>query len=133
MLEANCSPYHGNVALWPVGRMLEQLLGFYPDQPAEERLTALQAQLLSDAGLARPMPCRCWPHCSAWTTDERWSRPEVDALALRQQTLQALVTWLAHTAAIDADPGRGPTTSTGPTRPPSTCWDSWPPSAFPAP
>ncbi len=50
VLEANCSPYHGNVALWPVGRMLEQLLGFYPDQPPEERLAELVARL-GDAGL----------------------------------------------------------------------------------
>ena len=32
-------------------------------------------------------------------TDERWARPQMDALALRQETLRALVTWLAHTAA----------------------------------
>ena len=50
-VRGHCSPYHGNVALWPVGRMLEQLLGFYPDQPAEERLAELE-QRLNDAGLA---------------------------------------------------------------------------------
>ena len=31
VMEASCSPYHANVALWPIGRMLEQLVGFYPD------------------------------------------------------------------------------------------------------
>lgn len=97
VLEAKCSPYHGNVALWPVGRMLEQLLGFYPDQPPDERLTALQAQL-EGAGL-EPDAVPLLAPLFGLETDERWSRPEVDALALRQQTLQALVTWLAHTAA----------------------------------
>lgn len=97
VLEATCSPYHGNVALWPVGRMLEQLLGFYPDQPREERLTELEARL-ADAGLQRDTVPLLAPLLGL-DTDERWSRPEVDALALRQQTLQALVAWLAHTAA----------------------------------
>jgi class 3 adenylate cyclase len=97
VLEANCSPYHANVALWPVGRMLEQLLGFYPDQPPEERLIELQAQL-EVAGLERDAVALLAPLLGL-DTDERWSRPEVDALALRQQTLQALVAWLAHTAA----------------------------------
>ena len=96
VLEAKCSPYHGNVALWPVGRMLEQLLAFYPDQPAEERLTQLEAQL-EGAGLERATLPLLAPLLGL-ETDQRWSRPEVDALALRQQTLQALVTWLAHTA-----------------------------------
>ncbi len=96
VLEANCSPYHGNVALWPVGRMLEQLLGFYPDQPAEDRLTELE-QRLDDAGLASDTVPLLTPLLGL-TADERWARPEVDALALRQRTLEALVTWLAHTA-----------------------------------
>ena len=97
VFEANCSPYHGNVALWPVGRMLEQLLGFYPDQPAEDRLAELE-QRLNAAGL----PSDTVPLLTqvlGLAADERWARPEVDALALRQQTLQVFVTWLAHTAA----------------------------------
>jgi class 3 adenylate cyclase len=97
VLEAKCSPYHGNVALWPVGRMLEQLLGFYPDQPPEERLTLLRA-LLRGAGLERDA-VRLLAPLLGLDTDQRWSRPEVDALALRQQTLQALVDWLTQTAA----------------------------------
>ena len=97
VLEAKCSPYHGNFALWPVGRMLEQLLGFFPDQPSEERLAELEARL-EDAGLAGDI-LPLLADLLGLDTDERWSRPEVDALALRQQTLRALVAWLAHTAA----------------------------------
>ena len=97
VFEANCSPYHGNVALWPVGRMLEQLLGFYPDQPAEDRLTELE-QRLNDAGLPSDTVPLLTPLLGL-ADDERWARPEVDALALRQQTLRAFVIWLAHTAA----------------------------------
>ncbi len=96
VLEAHCSPYHGNVALWPVGRMLEQLLGFYPDQPEEERLAQFVTQL-DDAGLERDTLPLLAPLLGLAT--EQWSRPEVDALALRQETLGTLVAWLAHTAA----------------------------------
>jgi class 3 adenylate cyclase len=97
VFEANCSPYHSNVALWPVGRMLEQLLGFYPDQPAKDRLTELE-QRLNDAGLPSDTVPLLTPLLGL-AADERWARPEVDALALRQQTLQVFVTWLARTAA----------------------------------
>jgi class 3 adenylate cyclase len=97
VLEANCSPYHGNVAFWPVGRMLEQLLGFYPDQPPEERLTELEIRL-EDAGLeSDTVPLLAG--LLGLDASERWSLPEVDPLALRQQTLRALVAWLAYTAA----------------------------------
>ena len=44
-------------------------------------------------------PCPWWPRCSDSSTDERWARPEMDGLALRQETLRALVAWLAHAAA----------------------------------
>ncbi len=96
VFEMNCSPYHGNVALWPVGRMLEQLLAFFPDQPAEDRLTELERQL-RNAGLPGDAVPLVAPLLGL-VADERWARPEVDALALRQRTLQVLVTWLAHTA-----------------------------------
>ena len=97
VLEANCSPYHGNVALWPIAHMLEQLLGFLPGQPHEDRLAVLQYRL-EDVGLEGDALPLLAPLLGL-ETDERWSRPEVDALALRQETLLALVAWLAHAAA----------------------------------
>jgi class 3 adenylate cyclase/tetratricopeptide (TPR) repeat protein len=97
VLEASCSPYHGNVALWPVARMLEQLLGFYPGQPPEERLAELQSRL-EDVGLEGDALLLLAPLLGL-DTDQRWSRPEVDAPALRQEALRALVAWLAHAAA----------------------------------
>jgi class 3 adenylate cyclase/tetratricopeptide (TPR) repeat protein len=97
VLEAYCSPYHRNVALWPVARMLEQLPGLYPDQPEDERLNELET-LLAEAGLGVDALPLVAPLLGL-NCDERRSRPEVDALALRQQTLQVLVAWLTHTAA----------------------------------
>ena len=97
VLEASCSPYHGNVALWPVGRMLEQLLGFYPGQPPGEGLAEVESRL-EDAGLGRDALALLAPLLGL-DTGELWSRPEVDALALRQETLRVLVAWLAYAAA----------------------------------
>jgi hypothetical protein len=97
VLEAYCSPYHGNVALWPVARMLEQLPGLYPDQPKNERLNQLEGRL-EDAGLGRDALPLVAPLLGL-DSDDRRPRPEVDALSLRQQTLQVLVAWLAHSAA----------------------------------
>jgi hypothetical protein len=97
VLAANCSPYHGNVALWPVARMIEQLLGFYPGQPSEDRLTQLVTRLEND-GLGSDAVPLLAPLLGI-EVDERWARPEVDALALRQETLETLVAWLALAAA----------------------------------
>ena len=96
VLEANCSPYHGNVALWPIARMLEQLLGFYPDQPPKEQLATLAARL-QDVGLQGDALPLMAPLLGL-DVGGQWSRPEVDALALRQETLRTLVAWLAHAA-----------------------------------
>lgn len=97
VLEANCSPYHGNVALWPVAHMIEQFLGFYPGQPSEERLAELATRLDSD-GLGSDAVPLLAPLLGI-EMDERWARPEMDALALRQETLETLVAWLAVAAA----------------------------------
>jgi class 3 adenylate cyclase len=96
VLEASCSPYHGNVALWPVARMLEQLLGFYPDQPPEERLAELVSRL-GEAGLEEDTLPLLAPLLGL-EVGAGSSRPEVDALALRQETLRVLADWLARAA-----------------------------------
>ena len=98
VLEANCSPYHSNVALWPVARMIERFLGFYPEQPPAERLAVLAERLDRD-GLGRGAVPLLAPLLGI-EVDERWAPPEVDALALRQATLEALVEWLAHGATL---------------------------------
>ncbi len=97
VMEASCSPYHTNVALWPIGRMIEQRLGLYPGQPAEERL----AEVVSRLEAADLDPFEVVPLLApllALEVDERWSPPELDASALRTRTLKALVDWLVHIA-----------------------------------
>ncbi len=97
VMEASCSPYHTNVALWPIGRMIEQLVGLYPGQPAEERL----AEVIDRLEAADLDPFEVVPLLApllALEVDDRWSPPELDAAALRAKTLTALVDWLAHIA-----------------------------------
>jgi len=97
VLEARCSPYHGNVALWPIGRMLEQLLDLYPEQPQSERLAEIEFRL-DDAGLDRADTLPRLATLLGLELDELWNTPQVDALAFRTETLRTLVKWLEHVA-----------------------------------
>jgi len=97
VLEAHCSPYHANVALWPIGRMLEQLLDLYPEQSQDDRLAEIE-QRLEDAGLDK---AETLPHLATLLGLELagdWATPQVDALALRTETLRTLVAWLGQVA-----------------------------------
>jgi len=51
VMQTTCSPYHTNVALWPIGRMLEHGLGLYPEQASDERVAVVERSLRS-AGMA---------------------------------------------------------------------------------
>ena len=97
VLEAHCSPYHANVALWPIGRMLEQLLDLYPEQTQDDRLAEIEHRL-EDAGLDK---AETLPHLATLLgldLDDQWATPQVDALALRTETLRTLVAWLGQVA-----------------------------------
>ncbi len=97
VLEAHCSPYHGNVALWPIGRMLEQLLDLYPEQPQDDRLAEIERRL-EEAGLDK---AETLPHLASLLSlelDDHWSTPQLDALAFRTETLRTLVAWLGQVA-----------------------------------
>lgn len=97
VLRAYCSPYHTNVALWPIARMLEHRLGLYPEQPAEERIAAVEERI-SAVGLgSEDLLPLIMPLLGLQMTEER-SRLEVDPLALRAETLDALVDWLTKFA-----------------------------------
>ena len=97
VLEAHCSPYHANVALWPIGRMLEHLLDLYPEQSQEDRLAEIE-QRLEDAGLEAAATL---PHLATLLGLDltgHLTTPQVDALALRAETLRTLVAWLGQVA-----------------------------------
>ena len=97
VLRANCSPYHTNVALWPLSRMLEYRMGFYPEQPANERISEVERRLEATGLASDELLPLVMPLLGLQMEEER-SRLEVDPLALRAETLEALVSWLSHFA-----------------------------------
>ena len=97
VLEAHCSPYHSNVALWPIAQMLEHRLGMYPEQPGEERSAEVERRLEA-AGLDPVLSAPLLAPLLDLAVDGRWSRPELDAPTLRTEALITLVDWLAHFA-----------------------------------
>ncbi len=97
VLQATCSAYHPNVALWPIGRMLEHRLGLYPEQPPQQRLAAVEESLKA-AGLRAEDVVSLMAPLLGLEVNKARTRREVDALALRAETLDALVDWLARFA-----------------------------------
>ncbi|MDP9332424.1 MAG: AAA family ATPase [Actinomycetota bacterium] len=97
ILQASCSAYHANVALWPIGRMLEHRLGLYPEQPSEQRVAAVE-ESVEAAGLRADDVVPLIAPLLGLEVNKAWTRREVDALALRAETLNALVDWLARFA-----------------------------------
>ncbi len=97
-IAVRCSPYHTNSALYPVITHLEHLLQLEPDDPPATRLAKLEAGLRPSglplaevvplfAGLlAVPLPA------------ERYAPLTLTPPQQKQQTLDALVAWLAAEA-----------------------------------
>ena len=103
VFEAHCSPYHANVALWPIGRMLEQLLG---------SLSGAVPGGSAGRDRATPRGCRprsgrhavpTWRRSSACDLDRPLTTPQVDALALAGRD-PSDPGGLARSGGQDADP-----------------------------
>ena len=97
VLRANCSAYHTNVALWPISRMLGYRMGFYPEQSADERIADVERRMRA-VGLASEEVLPLVMPLLGLQMEEERSRLEVDPLALRTETLEALVGWLSRFA-----------------------------------
>jgi class 3 adenylate cyclase len=97
VLYAGCSPYHENVALWPMRRMLEQSLGLFPEQDPAARLAEVERSL-DAAGLAADDVMPLLAPLLGLDVAPDQSRPQVDPLARRAETLATLVEWLLRFA-----------------------------------
>jgi class 3 adenylate cyclase len=97
VLEASCSPYHRNVALWPITQMLEERLGLYSDQPHEERRAGVE-QRVTAAGLDPDVVVPLLGPLLGLNVEHAGARPEMDPVALRERTLDSLADWLTQLA-----------------------------------
>jgi class 3 adenylate cyclase/predicted ATPase len=93
-----CSPYHTNSALYPVITHIERLLQLAPDDPPATRLAKLEAGLRPyDLPLAEVVPLLAGL-LSVPLPAERYAALTVTPQQQKQQTLDALVAWLAAEA-----------------------------------
>jgi class 3 adenylate cyclase/tetratricopeptide (TPR) repeat protein len=92
VLGAACLPYHANVSLWPIARLLERLMGRSVEDT--DRLGWLVSNLDAfGVDPARAVPF-LGPLIGVPATAE-YPAPELDPSALLDQTLDLLVDWLA--------------------------------------
>ncbi|HSF31851.1 MAG TPA: adenylate/guanylate cyclase domain-containing protein [Candidatus Tectomicrobia bacterium] len=93
-----CSPYHTTSALYPVITQLERLLQFEPDDPPSTRLAKLEAGLRpSGLSLAEVVPLFAGL-LSVPVPAERYAPLTLTPQQQKQQTLDALLAWLAAEA-----------------------------------
>jgi predicted ATPase len=93
-----CSPYHTNSALYPVITHIEHLLRFEPHDPPATRLAKLEAGLQPyDLPLAEVVPLLAGL-LSVPLLAERYAVLTLTPQQQKQQTLDALVMWLAAEA-----------------------------------
>jgi class 3 adenylate cyclase len=93
-----CSPYHTTSALYPVITQIEHLLQFAPDDPPATKLAKLEAGLRPyDLPLAEVVPLLAGL-LSVPLPEERYAPLTLTPPQQKQQTLDALVAWLAAEA-----------------------------------
>ncbi len=97
-IAVRCSPYHTTSALYPVITHLEQLLQLEPDDPPATKLAKLEAGLRpSGLPLAEVVPLFAGL-LSVPLPAERYAALTLTPQQQKQQTLDALVAWLAAEA-----------------------------------
>jgi class 3 adenylate cyclase len=97
-ITVRCSPYHTNSALYPVIAHLEHLLQLAPDDPPATKLATLEAGLRpSGLPLAEVVPLFAGL-LSVPLPAERYTPLTLTPQQQKQQTLDALLAWLAAEA-----------------------------------
>jgi class 3 adenylate cyclase/tetratricopeptide (TPR) repeat protein len=97
-MAVRCSPYHINSALYPLITHIEHLLQFTPDDPPPTKLAKLEEGLRpSGLPLAEVVPLFAGLLAVPLPT-ERYTPLTVTPQQQKQQTLDALVAWLAAEA-----------------------------------
>jgi class 3 adenylate cyclase len=95
VLWTGCLAYHQNVALWPIAHQIERALGLLTEADDHDRLAVLSAHF-DRIGIDRSTAL---PLIAPLLNLETGTPPlSVDPMALRAQTLEVLVRWLAVVA-----------------------------------
>jgi class 3 adenylate cyclase len=97
VIRTGCSPFHANVALWPIARYLERRLGLLPEQTPDEQIEILRQRTAGsgfDSLTAVPLIASMLGLAS---TGEP-AIADLDPLARRTEMLRVLVQWGALAA-----------------------------------
>ena len=99
-LQGNCSPYYTSTAFYPLARMLTRRLGITPDTDDAKRLETLEGEV-DEAGLERSSAIPYLAPILSLDLDPSgpYPSPQLDALKLRQTTIEVLRSWWRGLAA----------------------------------
>ncbi len=101
-LQGSCSPYYNSTAFYPLARMLSRRLGIAPETVDRQRLDLLELEV-DEAGLDRS---EAIPYLAPLLSIESDSAgpypiPRLDAIKLRQTTIEMLRAWWSGLAAVE--------------------------------
>ena len=101
-LQGSCSPYYTSTAFYPLARMLNRRLGFTPETDDRQRLGALEVEM-GEAGLdqAETIPYLAPILSIDLDPEGPYPSPRLDALKLRQTTIEVFKSWWKGLAAAE--------------------------------
>ncbi|MCW3035699.1 MAG: putative CyaI3 adenylate/guanylate cyclase [Actinobacteria bacterium] len=92
-IRTGCSPFHTNVALWPMARFLERRLGLLPEQSPDEKIEILR-QLTAGTGFDSPTAVPLIASMLGLNSTGEPAVADLDPRARRAEMLRVLVQWL---------------------------------------
>jgi class 3 adenylate cyclase/tetratricopeptide (TPR) repeat protein len=91
-VRTGCSPFHTNVALWPMARFLERQLGLVPEQTPDEQIEILRQQT-AGTGFDSPTAVPLIASMLGVASTGEPALSDLDPLARRAEMLRVLVQW----------------------------------------
>ncbi len=105
IIRNQCSPYHGNSALYPTIRQLERSAGFAPGDGGEDKLDKLEALLAQvgdgDTGDGVGPDARLFAHLLSLPYEQRYSALEQPPQQTKERLLEALIAQLLRLTQSD--------------------------------
>jgi class 3 adenylate cyclase len=95
---AACSPFHTNVAMWPIARLVVRQLGMHVEQPPEERIGILRRRAV-DLGFDSPTAVPLVASMLGLESPEEQGMSHLNPQARRSEMLKVFARWVALAAA----------------------------------